>query len=308
MLSPDDRVYNTPEVSGLAAEMLQQHLLLERILRKCAYFKGCEMTTRNGIEPPLARKVSFSTYQTVNDYTNKLATEPVWPHRTTQAKKKKHKVGTRDHCSRAIVPPAPEDGSYKVRESLDGGKNGAVRLKEIGKDPLIENPPIFKPFFPLSSPLRLPVLQREKQEKTKLEKPSPRVQQLCESNIARHIDLVKEHKHNKLPALKVKEERRRMKECIKRQRERDFIAWEMDQSKFEATPFNRHTCISYKVENCQNPTSSVKDNIEMCQSKNSEQENIQRQKIKRQIKKSLEDRFAAFSCPILEMTFECDVK
>lgn len=296
MISPHDRVFNTPERLGEpAAEAAVRQVQLERILARNGYFSCYANTTRNGVEPPLANKVS--------DSPRKKKNMSVWPRKPAPLtmKKKNRPVENAKYPVRSGIPGATVHDPFlqTPRDTLTGSKYGAVHLSEIEPKTSEENPPLFKPFYPLTSPLRLPAIQREKsshfENTQKLEKIEPIIE--------KQIEIIKMNRQRNLPALK--EERRRQQKTIKWQRERDFLAWQTDQEKFENSALDGKV---YKYTEYEQYPVGVKESMQKCRQENNDKENVQRHKIKRQIKRGVRERFETISCPVLEMTFDTIIR
>lgn len=290
MFSPYFRVHNTPEVSGVAAEVLLQQIRIERVLRQFGYFSCCKASTKNGIEPPLASKV----HPPHPEY-NKQTHKSVKSSRSAQEKKiqgQKPMKSLKD--PRPQHPDVSPNNAYKKHGERDrnGNKCGTVQL--IDNDPYYMEdtgkPPLFKPFYPQRSILRFPTIPRENQSKVGKQIPKP----------------VTEPRSKWLQRMKftddgVTEERRHARDKARRQRERDFKAWERDQKKFERSALSSDI---YEPAGRFEANATVKESMRKCREVLNEQENAQRQKIRKQIKRSVEKRFSACACPVLDMTFD----
>lgn len=215
MLSPQDRIYTTPDISVPAAQDMIRKFQLNSILRRYAYLTcanpcwlgpNCISRTVN-----TRRYLPSETLQQDN-------------HRTllrARARQKKTKL-------RSGITGAPVDDPYlqRPRNTVAGGKYGGVLFSTYANEARVNKPDLFKKFYPQKSPMRLPAIQREKGD------PGPKIDSLTVTNdeICKHIQLL--NKKAELPKL-IQHEKKRKKRKRKLRQESEFQHWERTRELYQ---------------------------------------------------------------------------
>jgi len=226
MYSPQDRIYNTPDISAPAARVILQQVQLERVLQRFA-ISTCAKHISDRVSPPLVsteqqRKLTkFDDWYNRPSPQNDVAKHPYEVHCYDHAYVKKRPI-------RSGIPGAPINDPYaqKLTNTVGGGKYGAVNLTNNYTQKAVHGPSLFKPFYPQKCPLRLPALQRQ----TSTGNANKTLQ---DEALVRHLDLHKRDENGKLHA-----ERRPMKRPAKKRKnvikENEFIDWEHNQDDYFA--------------------------------------------------------------------------
>ncbi|KAL4238897.1 hypothetical protein ACF0H5_003604 [Mactra antiquata] len=227
MFSPQDRIYNTPDISAPAAEAILQQIRLERILKRFGYFACSKPSTtqpNKGVEPPLVN---------LGPPPPTRGLRPFGAHEvfTGWQKSNNVQISLPQKCNkspRATIPGAPRDDPFlqKTRDTIGGGKYGGVHLSKYGLKPEARRADIFKPFQPQKSPLRLPAIQRERNRDSEVKDELL----LIDKEINKHVRLHrKDDGFNRKQRLEQKSKR-------KRQMEKEFLKWEENHASYYRHP------------------------------------------------------------------------
>lgn len=227
MFSPQDRIYNTPDISVPAAEAILQQIRLERVLRRFGYFACGKPTTipSHCVEPPLVclgppaptRGIRpFGAHEVFTGWQKSRNVQISPPHKFDRPKKS-------EKSPRSYIPGAPIDDPFlqKQRDTVGGCKYGGVHLSSYGLKPDVKRAHIFKPFQPQKSPLRLPAIQRERNHESEVR------EELHLTDINKHVRLHKRHE-NEVQKSKQSELRNKRKRLM----EMEFMKWEEDHDSY----------------------------------------------------------------------------
>lgn len=223
MFSPQDRIYNTPDVSVPATQALLQQIRLERVLKRFGYFACCKAIQPygNGLAPPLVTLGPPAPTRSLRPFGAHEAFTGWQKSRNIQIPKPRSSKKTDKSTVPGYAIHAP---SHQGKQTIGGCKYGGVHLSDFETQEAFKRVDIFKPFQPLKSPQRLPALQREKPQE-----PEFKGSKIHDTSKQKHTEQRKKKRNSELKKLPVKGTRKKEK---KRKTEAEFMKWEASNEQY----------------------------------------------------------------------------
>lgn len=223
MFSPQDRIYNTPDVSVPATQFILQQIRLERVLKRFGYFACCKAIRPfdNCVAPPLVTLGPPAPTRTLRPFGAHEAFTGWQKSRNIQIPKPRPSKKTYKPTAPDYPVHAP---SLQRGQTVGGCKYGGVHLSEFETQESVKRVDIFKPFQPLKSPQRIPALQREKPKE-----PVFQESKIHDASIRKDIGLSKKKRNSEPKKLPVKGTSKKKK---KRKTEEEFMKWEASNEQY----------------------------------------------------------------------------